>query len=329
MNTGFGLLLTFYLGSMVINSKMTLGTFVALSIYLIQLAGILRSLGGIYQGVFSQFVYVDRFFEVYEVPSKMVPATSIPTPVSPKAGNNALEIRHLSFSYGPGTPLIQNLDLTVRRGETTAIIGPSGTGKSTLAALIIGLIEPEYGDIYVFGHERNRLNDRALRKWIAIVLQDTPLLNGSPGENLRFAKSNASDEAFFKAIKVSEIEPFISTRSAGFDTEIGENGANLSQGQQQRLAIAMALIREPDILILDEATNQLDQLMEKRIIENIRKFYPSITMVLISCRENTLAVADTVYELKNGMLSEISGDYKEEASSPKLKLIRNSHGPVL
>jgi ABC-type bacteriocin/lantibiotic exporter with double-glycine peptidase domain len=302
LNTGFGLVLTIYLGLQVLNGKMTLGSYVALSIYLAQLAGILKSLGGAYQGLVSQFVYVDRFFEIYEhgpvgrsFPIKKLPA---------KASDNkrAVVFDEVTFGYHPENAVLKNITFGLRPGEAAAIIGNSGTGKSTLAHLMLGLYTPSGGRILIHDQDITLTGEDFIRKTVGIVLQDTPLLNTSIKENVTFATTKVSDEEFQQAVRIAEVDSFVNMKKEGYELLIGEQGASLSQGQRQRIAIAMALIKSPAVLILDEATNQLDQGMEARIIRNIRTRLPQTTLVIISCRTNALQLVDTVFELRDGNL---------------------------
>jgi ABC-type bacteriocin/lantibiotic exporter with double-glycine peptidase domain len=306
LNNGFGLALTIYLGLQVLSGKMTLGSFVALSLYLVQLAGILKSLGGMYQGLVSQFVYVDRFFEIYEWPERRAVLQEKGMSSAYAEHTGALVFKDVSFGYSEEKPVLNNINLSIYPGETIAIIGNSGTGKSTLSGLMLRLYTPDSGSISLYGYDLNRLNEAVIRHTIGIVLQETPLLHKTVKENLLFAQRSVTEEEFLTVSRIAEVDDFIKVKRDGYEMNVGEQGATLSQGERQRIAIAMAMMKAPAILILDEATNQLDQEMERRIIRNIRLHKPHTALVVISCRKNTLAIVDRVFELAEGRLVEVT-----------------------
>lgn len=314
LNNGFGLLLTFFLGLQVLYGRLTLGAFVALSIYLVQLAGVLKSLGGIYQGIVSQFVYVDRFFEIYEFNRPDLPRSTEICSVLESARTPVVRFENVVYSYDAQRSGLRNLNLTVWPGETVAIIGRSGAGKSTIAKLMLGLYRAQKGRVSIFGQEVETMSSAACRQKMAIVLQEAPLLNKTIRENIQFGRPNVSESFFSQVCRIAEVDSFVERSPEGYGMLVGEHGCNLSQGQRQRIAIAMALVKNPAILMLDEATNQLDEHMEQRIIGNIRKFFPETALVVFSCRKGILAVADRVFEVNQGIMLQLS-DIRTEDSS--------------
>ena len=284
---------------------MTLGSFVALSLYLVQLAGILKSLGGIYQGLVSQFVYVDRFFEIYERPEKRSMVSEGPSPADASEPSGVLLFKDVSFGYRPDRPVFNHINFAISEGEAIALIGNSGTGKSTMAALMLRLYRPLNGSILLYGRDLNALDENVIRHTIGIVLQETPLLHKTVKENLLFAGRHVTEDDFLMVSRVAEVDQFIQLKKGGYEINVGEQGATLSQGERQRIAIAMALMKDPAILILDEATNQLDQDMEARIIQKIRTYKPRTALIIISCRRNTFGIVDRVFELAEARLAEV------------------------
>jgi len=304
LNKCFGVILSVYFGIMVINGKITLGSSVALSFYLIQLADILKSYGVMYQGIVSQFIFVDRFFEIYENDLKMFGIENYSSQFHNGIKSKAIILKNLSFEYSPEKVIFKNVNMEILEGETVVIIGDSGVGKSTLAKLILRLYQPSQGDIYIHNLNIKNVDEKFIRNTCGIVLQEIPIINGTIKENMEFStKNNVSLKFFTNVAKITEVDSFVKINPSGYDLKIGERGKVLSHGQCQRISIAMSLMKRPKLLILDEATNQIDELMEERIIKNIKKYFPNITLIIISCRTNTLKLANRVFVLKNKTLT--------------------------
>jgi ATP-binding cassette subfamily C protein len=221
----------------------------------------------------------------------------------------ATRLEGVSFAYqDSGEPLvISDLDLTIPAGKTTAIVGPSGAGKSTIADLVMGLIQPDKGRVLVDERPLRAEQRRAWRSKIGYVPQDTFLFHDTVRENLLWARPGASDGEIREALRLAAAEDFVSRLPEGMETVLGDRGVRLSGGERQRLALARALLRKPSLLILDEATSNLDSENERRIQSAIEELHGSMTILIITHRLFTTRSADVIYVLEQGRLVE-SGD---------------------
>lgn len=219
---------------------------------------------------------------------------------------------NVSFFYpsAPDKIVIKNLNLTIKPGEHLAFVGPSGSGKSTLANLLLGLYAPTSGRILIDGVPQSEWDMRWIRRQMAVVMQESILLSGSVGENIRFAKPDASDAEIRAAAKMANAEEFIVKMPEGFKTPVGERGVSLSGGQRQRIAIARSVLRNPPVLILDEATSALDYESERLIQEALERLSKGRTVITIAHRLSTIKNADRIVVLRNGEIAE-QGGYRE------------------
>jgi ABC-type multidrug transport system fused ATPase/permease subunit len=219
---------------------------------------------------------------------------------------------NVSFVYpsAPDKAVIQNLQLTIRPGEHIAFVGPSGSGKSTLANLLLGLYAPTSGQILIDGVPQSEWDMRWIRRQLAVVMQDSILLSGSVGDNIRFAKPDATDAQIREAARLANAEEFILRMPEGFKTPVGERGVSLSGGQRQRIAIARSILRNPPVLILDEATSALDYESERLIQEALDRLSEGRTVITIAHRLSTIKNADRIIVLRDGRIAE-QGSYRE------------------
>ncbi|MCJ7596339.1 MAG: ABC transporter ATP-binding protein/permease, partial [Desulfobacterales bacterium] len=195
-----------------------------------------------------------------------------------------VEFKNVSFSYDEREPVLKEVSFHVKAGERVAIVGPSGVGKTTLLSLILRFYRPTEGEIYFDGLAASEYAVGSLRRRIGYVSQSTRLLSDTIRENLRYGNPDAEDEQVFQAAKVAGIHEFISGLPSGYDTQIGENGVSLSEGQRQRMSIARALIRNPDILVLDEPTSALDRATEESVMRSIPSFTKNKTLFIVTNR---------------------------------------------
>jgi ATP-binding cassette subfamily C protein len=217
---------------------------------------------------------------------------------------NGIRFNKVSFSYDGNLPVIKDLDVTIKAGQTTAIIGPSGAGKTTIADLLMGLIIPNQGSILIDGKEFNPERMKTWRKHIGYVPQDTFLFNDTVRANLLWASPGSSEDEINRSLKYAAAEEFVNGLPKGPDTILGDRGVLVSGGERQRIALARALLRKPSLLILDEATSSLDSENEKRIQKAIEKLHGQMTILVISHRLSTIRGADMIHVIEDGRLVE-------------------------
>lgn len=216
------------------------------------------------------------------------------------------EFRDVSFRYDPGADYaLRNFSLHVSPGETIALVGASGAGKSTVAQLVIGFIRPTEGEILLDGSDMSGLDLRTYRRFISVVTQETILFDGTIRDNIAYGIPDAKDEDIFRAVKFASLEPLISSLPDGLGTQIKENGARLSGGQRQRIAIARALLRNPRVLILDEATSALDVDSESEIKTALEQLMVGRTSFVVAHRLSTIQNADRIVVMGEGRILEI------------------------
>jgi ATP-binding cassette, subfamily C, bacterial CydD len=232
-----------------------------------------------------------------------------PTIVEPSVpaslpGRSDIAFENITFSYGDSEPALKSISFAIAEHECVAIVGPSGAGKSTVVSLLLRFFEPQSGAIRVAGVDLRNLSLEELRSRIAVVAQDTYLFHGTIADNLRIAKPNATQSELEAAADAAQIGEFVRSLPAGFDTQVGERGAQLSGGQRQRIAIARALLKDAPILVLDEATSNVDPASEKAIQKALEGLFEQRTTIVIAHRLSTIRKADRVLVLDRGQLIE-------------------------
>jgi ABC-type multidrug transport system fused ATPase/permease subunit len=224
--------------------------------------------------------------------------------------NRSIDIVSVDFGYEPTNLVLHNITLTLEKGKTTALVGASGAGKTTLADLIPRFYDPTQGHIYIDGVDLKEIDIYSLRKNMAVVSQDTFIFNTSVWNNIAYGTLNATEAEIKEAARLANALEFIEDMPQGFDTQLGDRGVRLSGGQRQRIAIARALLRDPQILILDEATSALDSVSERLIQESLEKLSVGRTVIAIAHRLSTIAKADKVVVLEGGYIVE-QGKYQD------------------
>ncbi|MBP7177156.1 MAG: ABC transporter ATP-binding protein [Thermoclostridium sp.] len=240
------------------------------------------------------FDYFDMPLEIKNVPDAIIP------------GNVAgrIEFEHVHFAYEPSRPVLKDISFTLESGKSIAIVGPSGSGKSTLINLIPRLYDVLEGSVRFDGIDVRQLDLGFLRDQVGVVTQDTYLFNGTVRENLLYAKPNATQDELVDACRKANIHDFIARQPEGYDTMVGNRGLKLSGGEKQRISIARVLLKDPVVLIFDEATSSLDSLSENMIQEAIDPLITSRTSILIAHRLSTVLAADEILVLKEGQIVE-------------------------
>lgn len=217
--------------------------------------------------------------------------------------DDGVTVRGVSFAYTPGTPVLTNVALDVPAGRITAITGPSGAGKSTLADVLLGLIEPARGDVSIDGVPLAGPNLRRWRRSVAYVPQDPYLFHDTIRANLQWARPEATEAEMWRALRRAAAAEFVAALPHGMDTIVGDRGARVSGGERQRIALARALLTEPALLLLDEATGQLDAATERRILVGLRALRGRTTVVAVAHRPSLLEIADRVVRLEAGRVT--------------------------
>jgi ABC-type multidrug transport system fused ATPase/permease subunit len=287
---------------MVINQQLSLGGLVAFISYLVFLFAPIHRLIDI-DNVFQEAIAAgERIFEVLDQQTTIVdaPGTQAIDNLSGK-----IEFNQVTFSYTGNEKVLQDVSFTINPGETVALIGPSGAGKSSIANLICRFYDPDQGVVRLDGHALDSIPLATIRSQIAIVLQDTFLFNSTIRENLIYGNPNASEDAMIEAAKTAYAHDFIMNFPHLYDTEIGERGVKLSGGQKQRLALARAILMNPRIIILDEATSSVDAEAEYLIQQALDAVLKNRSALVIAHRLSTIRNADKIIAIDQGKIVEI------------------------
>ncbi len=280
----------------------TVGQFFALWIYSFFIFGPLQELGSVINVYRETEASLANFQAILDAPREPRPKDPI----------DVGELRHLAFEsvsfthQSAAAPAVQDVSFDVRRGETVALVGPSGAGKTTLVKLLVGLYRPRGGRILYNGQAQDRVDLDRLRERIGFVTQDTQLFSGSIRENLLFVRPGASDAECLEVLERAACDGLLARADRGLDTLIGEGGVKVSGGEKQRLSIARALLRRPDLLVFDEATSALDSLTEEEVGRTIREVARDrrVMTVLIAHRLSTVMHADRIHVLERGRIAE-------------------------
>src|SRR4051795_1344017 len=287
-------------GHEAVNGTISVGEFVAFYGYVVMLTAPVRMLG-IALGMAQRAVASGaRVFEILDRAPAMVSPPGAPTL---PAGDGRVEMRGVSFAHsGSDRPILRDIDLDVAAGQTVAVVGATGSGKTTLVALIPRLYDPTSGSVVVDGADVRDIDLAALRREIAMVSDDPFLFSATVRENVAYARPDATQEQIEQAARQAGIHDFITTLPEGYDTMIGERGLTVSGGQRQRIAIARALLRDPRILILDDATSSVDATTEAEIKNALRGLMRTRTTFIIGHRLSTIALADEIVVLEEGRI---------------------------
>jgi ABC-type multidrug transport system fused ATPase/permease subunit len=291
---------------MVVNGEMSLGTLVAFLSYVTSFYQPINRLTDI-DNVFQEAIAAgERIFELLDETAEIKNAPGA-VELPPIQGHVVFDDVH--FRYGTGDKVLHNVDFQMAPGEVMALVGPSGAGKTSIASLLCRFYDPIHGTITVDGHDLRQVTLDSLRSQIAVVLQDTFLFNTTVRENLLLGKPGASAEELVDAARAAYAHDFIESLPEGYDTEIGERGVKLSGGQKQRLALARAILADPRILILDEATSSVDAEAEYLIQQALETVLEGRTALVIAHRLSTIRNADKIIALEDGRIAEV-GDHQ-------------------
>jgi ATP-binding cassette subfamily B protein len=298
----FGPALVFAVGGwLILRGQLQLGTLVAFVPLLKRLYPPATQLAGVRVDVLTSYAYFERVFAVLDVEPTLKNA---PDAKRLEAPRGAISFRGVSFSYDGEASALSAIDLEIEPGQSVALVGPSGAGKSTLVGLVPRLYDPTAGAVLIDGQDLRGLKLRSLRSHIGVVTQDTYLFHATIRENLLYARPGASQEELEAATRAAQIHEFIAGLPEGYETVVGERGFRLSGGERQRLAMARALLRDPRILILDEATSSLDAHNEALVQAALEPLLADRTSLVIAHRLSTVRKVDLIVVLEGGRIRE-------------------------
>ena len=299
-------------GRMVVSGSLTLGEFFLFNLLLAMLVVPLRSLGMWIGQAQRATASGERIFEVMDEPEGISdPADGRELPPGP----GTIRFERVDFSYASGRPVLEGIDFEIEAGRTVALIGHTGAGKTTLAALVPRFYDVDAGRVLVDGVDVREVGRRSLRREIGVISQDPFLFSATVRENIAFGVLDASDEEVERAARAAQADEFIAELPQGYETVIGERGITLSGGQRQRLAIARALVIDPRILILDDATASVDATTEAKIRAGLAEAMRDRTTIIIAHRLSTIALADEIVVLEHGRVA---------ARGPQAELLESS-----
>jgi ATP-binding cassette subfamily B protein len=305
-------------GWLALRGDIPLGVFLAFSLYIGQMVSPVRALTTLITIGQEARASVIR---VYEVIDAKPAVTQKPGATPLPAGRHRVELDDVTFGYLPSQPVLRGLSLTVQPGETVAVVGTSGSGKSTVSLLLPRFYDVAGGAVRVGGHDVRDLTLDSLRAAIGLVMEDSFLFSDTIRANIAYGRPDATHEQIVAAARAAEAEEFIDTLPHGYDTVIGEQGLTLSGGQRQRISLARALITDPAILILDDATSAIDAAVEAQIHATLRRVMAGRTTLLIAHRRSTLQLASRIAVLEEGRLVDVGPHEELAARCPLYRLL--------
>jgi ATP-binding cassette subfamily B protein len=302
LTVNFGIIAVIWLGGVrVADGQMQVGHIIAFINYMTQILFSLMTISMVFNMFVRARASTMRIGEVFAEVNTMTWNEKTRDPV-PQSGKGRIDFEHVSFSYegASGSPVLKHVSLTCLPGETVGIIGSTGSGKSSLVSLIPRFYDAVEGTVKVDGVDVRRLDPKLLRARIAVVPQKTVLFTGSVSENIRRGNEHATLEEIAAAARMAEADGFIASFPEGYETKLGQKGVNLSGGQKQRISIARALVRKPDILILDDCTSAVDMATEAKIKDALKRYAKGVTCLLIAQRITSIMDADKIVVLDDG-----------------------------
>ena len=290
-----------------IAGRMTVGEFTAVNVFMLQLAQPLNFFGFVYRNIKQSLVDLEKMLDLLDVPAEVIDNPDA-KPLNVTGGEVRFE--GVSFAYDERRPILKNVSFTLAPGQMVALVGATGSGKSTIGRLLFRYYDVSEGRILIDGQDIRDVQQHSVRKAIGIVPQDTVLFNDTIGYNLTYAKLESSQQDIEKAAELAHIDAFIKTLPDGYQTTVGERGLKLSGGEKQRVAIARVILKGSPILLFDEATSALDTHTEKEIQANLREVATGRSTLVIAHRLSTIVDADQILVLDKGGIVE-RGTYNE------------------
>lgn len=298
-----------WIGSIqVLNGKISFGELLTFNALLAYFLTPIENIINLQPTVQTALVAAERLSEILDL--ELEKSEQEDKKINPKSLKGNISFKDVDFRYGTRNLILKNINMTIKKGERIALVGESGSGKTTLAKLLLNFYQCEKGEILVNDYNLLDINVEALRDKIAYISQETFLFNGTILENLMLGNPYLTYEEIIDACEKAQIHDFINSLPLRYNTLVEENGSNFSGGQKQRLSIARAILRKPEILIMDEATSNLDSITEKAIEKTIHKFSEGMTTIIIAHRLSTIMRCDNIYILEKGEIKE-KGNHKE------------------
>lgn len=297
-----GIVILWVGGVSVINGEMTIGALITFNSLLVYFLDPVKNLINLQPQMQTAVIAAERLGEILDLEAEKTEKEY--RKMAPKSLAGDIEIKNLNFRYGTRKLVLEDINLKIEKGQKIAFVGESGSGKTTLSKLLLHLYSAETGDILINGNNIEDIQLECLREKIAYIPQETFLFSGSIFENLTLGMDEATMDDIIEASKLAQAHDFINELPLRYETRLEENGANLSGGQRQRLAIARAMLKKPDILILDEATSNLDAITERALDRTIHEFAKDMTTIFIAHRLSTIKNSDMIYVMDKGKIVE-------------------------
>ena len=292
---------------MVLDGSLSVGSFILFILYLGKMYKPMQELSKMTDAYSKAAVGYERIREVLETDGEV---KDLPGARPAPRLKGKVEFEDVSFSYGPDNPILTNVSFKVEPGQTAALVGPTGAGKTTIISLIPRFYDPESGVVKIDGYDVRRIKQKSLRQQISFVLQETLLFHATIWQNIAYGRPEASRSDIIRAAELANAHEFIEKMPEGYNTMVGERGVTLSGGQRQRIAIARAVIRDTPLLILDEPSSGLDAASEELVFEALDRLMEGKTSIVIAHRLSTIRRADIIFVVKDGSIIE-SGKHEE------------------
>lgn len=295
-------------GYYVLSNQITVGTLISFNALLTYFIEPIERIINLQPQLQSAIVAADRLGEILDL--EVEKSVDEDKKISPSSLLSTIELKNIDFRYGTRQLVLNNINMKIKPGEKIALVGESGSGKTTIAKLLMNFYDVEKGEITICDCNIKDINKEILRDKISYISQDSFFFSGTIKENLQFANPHASYEDIIEACKQAQIHDYINSLPTRYETFLEEKGSNLSGGQKQRLAIARAIIKKPEILIMDEATSNLDSITECAIQKTIESCTNNVTTIMIAHRLSTIKQCNTIYVMNKGSIIE-KGSHKE------------------
>ncbi len=286
----------------ILGGQMSVGSMTTITLVMMQVYRPLNMLGFAYREIKQALTDMDKMFALLEIEPEV---KDRPDAIELHSVKGDIEFKNVDFHYEENRSILTDVSFTIKQGETVAIVGPTGAGKSTLSRILFRFYDISAGSVTVDGYDIRDVSQESLRRAIGIVPQDTVLFNDTIGYNIGYAKHGATQDEIVAAAKAAQVHDFIEALPNGYDTMVGERGLKLSGGEKQRVAIARTLLKNPAILILDEATSALDSVTEHHIQSALDDISKKLTTLVIAHRLSTIVKADKIVVLEQGRIKEM------------------------